>query len=202
MSDSGVINIHGKEYFTVAKRIAMFREKHPDYGIETDITSAADRVICKATVRAADGHILSTGFAEEERSSRGINSTSALENAETSAVGRALAFFGLQGTEIASADEVAGAISQQRIGEAVEEQVGRVKKHNAALAKHFQSVAFIKESIGTGDYSAAYEAMTEIPNEDRADLWLAPSKGGIFTTKEREIMKSSEFLKAGRGEVA
>ena len=42
-----------------------------------------------------------------------INKTSALENAETSAVGRALAFLGFAGTEIASADEVANAIKQQ-----------------------------------------------------------------------------------------
>jgi AmiR/NasT family two-component response regulator len=40
-----------------------------------------------------------------------VNATSALENAETSAIGRALASLGLGGTEFASADEVARALS-------------------------------------------------------------------------------------------
>jgi hypothetical protein len=46
-----------------------------------------------------------------------------LENAETSAIGRALAAFGLGGTEFATADEVANAIGQQRAAEAVQQPV-------------------------------------------------------------------------------
>jgi hypothetical protein len=38
-----------------------------------------------------DAHPWTTGFAEETVSTRGVNSTSALENCETSAIGRALA---------------------------------------------------------------------------------------------------------------
>ena len=107
------INIHGKEYKTVAERINEFRGEHPDWCVTTELVSDdGNLVVVKATI-ANHERILSTGYAEEIRGSSMINKTSALENAETSAVGRALAFFGLGGTEIASADEVASAIHAQ-----------------------------------------------------------------------------------------
>ena len=37
------------------------------------------------------------------------------------------------------------------------------------------------------------------PEETQKMLWLAPSKGGIFTTQEREIMKSKEFREVNNG---
>ena len=55
----------------------------------------------------------STGSAEEFRTASRINQTSALENAETSAVGRALAMLGLTNDNIASSEEVSLAISHQ-----------------------------------------------------------------------------------------
>src|SRR5688572_31386677 len=70
----------------------------------------------KATITDESGRVLATGHSEEYRHTSKINETSALENAETSAIGRALAAFGLGGTEFASADEVANAIQQQKSG--------------------------------------------------------------------------------------
>lgn len=111
--NTGIVNIHGKDYKTVALRVAEFREEHPEYSIKTDLIEANDTlVIMRATIGFGEV-VMSTGYAEEVRSHSKINKTSALENAETSAVGRALAFFGLAGSEIASADEVASAIAQQ-----------------------------------------------------------------------------------------
>ena len=121
--DTGIVSIHGKQYKTVALRISEFRETHPTYGIITKLVSADDEaVVVKATI-IAEGHErfpLATGYAEERRSASQINKTSALENAETSAVGRALAFLGYAGSEIASADEVANAIGQQNAEQAVQ----------------------------------------------------------------------------------
>lgn len=115
--DSGVVNIHGKEYKTVAARVNEFREKYSDkYGLPTEIYSIdADVVVMKASVvRLEDDKVVATGYAEEKRAASQINKTSALENCETSAIGRALANFGLAGTEYASADEVAQAMNQQK----------------------------------------------------------------------------------------
>ena len=105
--DTGVVNIHGKQYQTVAKRVADFREENPHLTISTELVSADDSVVVmKASILAGE-MLLATGYAEEVRGSSNINRTSALENCETSAVGRALAFFGLAGTEIASHSTVA-----------------------------------------------------------------------------------------------
>lgn len=113
--DTGIVNIHGKEYETVASRVARFREAHKDqFCIATEIISADEKtVVMKASISHTDGRLIATGHAEEVRTSSQINRTSALENAETSAIGRALAAFGMAGTEFSSADEVAQAITQQ-----------------------------------------------------------------------------------------
>ena len=113
MADTGFVNIHGKQYKTVAARVNDFREKFGiGYGLVTEIIEADAQVVrMKASIVNIEGMVLATGHAEEYRDSSKINKTSALENAETSAIGRALAAFGLGGTEFASADEVARAIS-------------------------------------------------------------------------------------------
>jgi hypothetical protein len=191
---SGTVKIHGKEYKTVALRIQEFREKHPDFTIQTELVEANDMlVIVKATIACA-GQIIATGYAEEVRTASKINRTSALENAETSAVGRALAFFGLGGSEIASADEVANAITQQS-SQASKEDMEKLIAHNEAWRNNSGSIYFIKEYINMDEpkWENVAEAWGEISNEDKQALWLAPSKGGVFTTAERAALKSDEF---------
>jgi hypothetical protein len=113
--DSGVVNIHGKQYQTVALRVKNFREAHADFTLFTEIIHRdGEMVVMKASIMDDKGRVIATGHSEERRAASTINKTSALENAETSAIGRALAAFGLGGTEFATADEVANAITQQR----------------------------------------------------------------------------------------
>ena len=104
----GEVEIHGKVYLTVARRIDDFRKAsaYNGWSIETTKIDAEDPyVVVKASIFNDEGRVIATGYAEESRAYGKINKTSALENAETSAVGRALAFLGLGGSEIASADE-------------------------------------------------------------------------------------------------
>jgi hypothetical protein len=114
---TGKVRIHGREYKTVALRVQEFREEHtPEEGwaILTEIVERTDDyVVMKASILTDNGLIVATGFAEEKRGSSQINQTSSLENCETSAIGRALAAFGLGGSEYASANEVENAIHQQ-----------------------------------------------------------------------------------------
>ena len=106
------VNIRGKEYVPVAGRVELFRYDHPDHSIVTEIIDINDDVVrIKATIYDGDGKVRATGHAEEYRRASQINRTSAVENCETSAVGRALAFCGYAGDEIASADEVQRAMS-------------------------------------------------------------------------------------------
>ena len=56
-AESGIVNIHGKEYRTVAYRINEFRAAHPDYCIKTTVLCAAERVQVKATIKEADTQV-------------------------------------------------------------------------------------------------------------------------------------------------
>ena len=111
------IEIHGKQYFTVAERVNQLRESFPidsGFGISTELMSIdAQRVVFKSEVIDAEGKIIGVGHAMEEFGSTQINQTSAVENCETSAIGRALAACGFAGSEYASANEVQNAIGQQ-----------------------------------------------------------------------------------------
>lgn len=183
--DDGVVRIHGKEYLTVARRINDFRAAHPDYGVHTEILSIDEStVVCRATITDGNGRQVSSGIAEEHRRASKINQTSATENCETSAVGRALAFFGMAGTEIASADEVAGAIAQQNAP-----QNDWLMEHNKALAENFWDVAEIKQAIKEDDLMSAAGLLADMTEEVMTALWVAPTKGGIWTTAERDLMK-------------
>lgn len=111
--------IKGKEYVQVNERIIAFR-KLPEYSgfsIETEVIAIdSETCVIKATIRDSAGSLVSTGLAQEDRSSSTINKTSFVENCETSAVGRALGFLGI-GIEssIATAEEVSMAIAKQDI---------------------------------------------------------------------------------------
>jgi hypothetical protein len=108
------VNIHGKEYATVNERVEQFRTEFPLWTIESEITHHVGKeVIIKASIKDEQGRVVSTGMAHETQGAGHINKTSHIENAETSAVGRALAFFKYAGDSIASADEVQNAIQQQ-----------------------------------------------------------------------------------------
>lgn len=126
-AQTGIINIRGKEYQTVALRVQLFREKHPEHSLTTAIVARDDDcVVMVATIGDPAGRVIATGHSEEYRKSSQINRTSALENAETSAIGRALAAFGMGGTEFASANEVENAIHQQGQGQSQGEAQGAV----------------------------------------------------------------------------
>lgn len=81
----------------------------------------------------------------------------------------------------------------------------RKQRHDEAAEQYATSVDFIKGEIRAWDetqddahlYSVA-EAWAEIPAAAQVDLWLAPTKGGIFTTHERDTIKT----KLPRGERA
>tara|TARA_R110002051_G_scaffold137610_1_gene210097 strand:- start:15 stop:761 length:747 start_codon:yes stop_codon:yes gene_type:complete len=107
------VNIHGKEYFTVAERVQNLTEKlSGDYSLTTEIVQFDEALVVMKAILIFNNNQY-TGHAFERSSSSQINKTSHLENCETSAIGRALAAAGYGGTEYASANEVQNAIAQQ-----------------------------------------------------------------------------------------
>ena len=82
------------DYETVEVRLEKFIKDYPDFRIATELEVCdKDRYVVKAYLYKVTTDIVAwtTGLAEEKVTDRGVNSTSALENCETSAIGRALA---------------------------------------------------------------------------------------------------------------
>ena len=135
------IKIHGKDYSTVADRLAIARKT---LGSSLDLKDTIihhdkDRVIvqCEAYL---DGVHIGTGIAEETRLSYFINKTSALENCQSSSWGRCLANIGFVNSNIASAEEVSAAISNPNISltTALAElvKVSHLGSYKAWISKH------------------------------------------------------------------
>ena len=106
------VNIKGKSYSTVAERINKVANTVDSYSLTTEVIDIGENhVVMKATLKIDDN--LYTGHAYEDIGSSKINETSALENCETSAIGRSLSTAGWAGSEFASADELVTALNKQ-----------------------------------------------------------------------------------------
>lgn len=143
-SEMTMLNLKGKDYAMVPERVTAFRKLYPEGFITTEILSHDGTVV---TMQARVGYIredgsrviLGTGLAQEVKGKGMVNSTSYIENCETSAVGRALGFLGLgiNGGGICSAEELANAVVAQRQmqGEAPVKQTQAPAESEAPKAK-------------------------------------------------------------------
>jgi hypothetical protein len=133
------------DYVQVNERIEKFYEKYPDGSIQTEIVSNEEgRIIFKAYIyRSPEDKIPCVGHAMECEGSSYINKTSHVENAETSAVGRALAMMGFEiKKSVASREEVANArLRQEKMTNTISnDQIGEIKSINVRLiniSRHF-----------------------------------------------------------------
>ena len=182
------VKIGSSDYTLIVARVQDFREAHPDWGMHSELLyHDTERVIVKVWVTDPEGRVRGTGLAEEDRSASRVNSTSAMENCETSAFGRALASIGFGGdAAYASAEEVANAINTQN-------QNTDLLDHMSAAREHWKSVSAIKEAIESNDLPFACQLYAELGHEAQEALYKAPSKGGIFTTTERTFMRSDDW---------
>jgi len=184
---SGVVVIHGREYETVALRVRKFRDAHPDWTLFTNIIERnEDGVVMCATIFDESGRIRATGHAEEQRKASQINRTSALENCETSAIGRCLAALGMGGTEFATAEEVANAIHQQSksgIHKPTDGAMDRVaaERQKVIVDTATQVVDALKDGREFDAYSLC-ETLTEA--DEKVALW------SMLTSKQRSAIKS------------
>lgn len=135
--------IKGKEYAEVPQRVQAFRKLFPEGTIKTEML-ACDGGVCVFKAWAYDGGtLLGTGHAYEKEGSNFINQTSYIENAETSAIGRALGFVGIGSeTSVASYEEVANAKANQ--GGQKPAPARKTNKSKATLIKEVETLASAK----------------------------------------------------------
>ena len=107
------INIKGKKYSTVNERHRHLLQYFPEARFNEEILfHDNERVVVKTELHIGET-IYAVGHAQEYLDANFINKTSALEVGSSSALGRAIAIFGLSGSEFASAEELVNAINNQ-----------------------------------------------------------------------------------------
>ena len=107
------VSIHGKEYATVALRLAIARRNlGTSLDIVTKVIHHDDKQILMQAEIFIDGKHVSTGTAHESKAESRMHQISYVELCDTSCIGRALAMAGLINDSVASAEEVSLAREQ------------------------------------------------------------------------------------------
>lgn len=145
------IDIKGKKYVLVSDRVLYFNETYPNGSIVTQriITDEPGLEVFKATIMpdCSKPERYFTGYSQAKWWDWFINKTSALENAETSAVGRALAMMWIWVIDsIASVDEINKAENTAKA------QKEEKENPNGRFLKATKSVNFMKQCMNEDDF--------------------------------------------------
>ena len=193
LKNSPTVDIKGKSYTQVSTRINIFRKYFPTASIETLITYNDDvRVIIQTKISLND-KVIATGYAEEVRGDGNyINQTSAVENCETSSIGRALSNLGLGGSEYASVNELENALAQQE----------QIKQNNNQRTTNQQTY----KSQRQANQRQQYQHQNDFSNLINAGLQiidngdtLTISGDGIY--EKKSIIKNAGFRWSGQNRV-
>lgn len=168
------INIRGKEYVTVSERLKAFRDNFKDYALITEIIElGADFATIKASVIDNNGVLRATGFAREVVAKSPINKFAFLENAETSAIGRALGNFGIGiDTAVCTADELLMKLSQELVKAPAEKPAKKeptLTERVAGFKKYIANAGL--DELNSEKYKAKFNALLEmLPEEQQSEL--------------------------------
>jgi hypothetical protein len=88
---------------------------------------------------------------------------------------------------------IAGIPAADDDGSKASEPLDPMAIHDDAVKRNLMSISAIKTAIEEQNWETVAECYAEMSNEDKTALWIAPSKGGVWTTAERTALKSDEF---------
>jgi hypothetical protein len=153
------------DYEPVEVRLEKFIKDYPSFRIATELEVVeASRYIVKAYLYkdASDGVAWATGYAEETVTSRGVNQTSALENCETSAIGRALANAGYAPKgKRPSREEMSKVVAQKPVKPAVQDLVQAIKAADQEIAEQDYWTTPVNEYMKVVDAPVTLEKAME-----------------------------------------
>jgi len=163
-------------YEPVAPRLARWLDAMRDQGhIPRVLTDMVHRGETWCTFKASlyvNEDLISTGWAEEHATDRGVNSTSHVENCETSAVGRALANIGYAGSdpskrpsreEMTKVQRATPAADRQPLGSAAAKPTGLATTGQRTLIATMGAERGLEMDISADlTFSEAQEIITEL----------------------------------------
>ena len=184
------INFKGKKYVLVSDRVIYFNETYPNGCIKTEMLSSGDRIDFKATVipdtKNIERYFTGHSQASFKDMSSFVNKTSAMENAETSAVGRALAMMGIGVVDsIASIDEINKANNTN-----TEEKPHKTQTNDSQVVYKeitAEEKSFI-ESMG-GELPKETMYVDDVCNKCGAPLAVSKTTGKLYCSKKCWIAK-------------
>ena len=167
--------------------------------ISDEIQAFGERVYVKATATLSDGtaSLSTTAYAREALTKKGMDESQI--TGSTSSYARKYALNGLlliDDNKDADTRDNTNAEQERKDAAATAKEEARQEALGNAVQALSGSIKVIKQGIAEDDLSTASEAWFELTNDEKTSIWCAPSKGGPFTTKEREVMKSKEFREA------
>lgn len=190
----------GKKYHDVSQRIEAFRAFHPRHQIKTDmISNDGKMIVFKASIFDPDGKELATGHAEEVRGSSNVNKTSALENCETSSIGRALAQMGLHGGEFASLNELMGVPDKaEKLQQWDHYQQGLKNNIHPHAFEETEGFKQIKEVLPNATVTKAQPHGTFL--EEHQEKWQSVTTSDLLKIAAQDKAKLGGVLKLWREE--
>lgn len=166
--------------------------------LSDDVVLIGDRYYIRATAKLSNGVDVSyesTAFARESFSKKGMDDSQITGSASSYARKYALnGLFAIDDTK--DADGMDNTAHESKKDSEEKAKAAADAEYQDTVDRHLDSLVCIRDALSASDYSTAKEAWAELSEEVKTIIWKAPSKGGWFTTKEREQMKSNEWSAA------
>ena len=207
-----------EDYETVEERLIKFWKDHPDGQIHTKLLDqSSGRFIVEASIfrTEADSRPWTTGLAEETVQGRGVNATSALENCETSAIGRALANAGYatkgkrasreEMSKVNKASEVKASIDEVKAKMATTsgEYIPVVKEDDPWTIKPASMPPTMEEAVSTVKEIIGGQTEKDIPRCQHGDMIWRSNKsatGKVWGHFKCKGAVNGELTRCAKGE--